>query len=454
MLRLYNTLLGNNIQVTPLNAPNFTMYVCGPTVYDRPHIGHGRSVLTFDLLRRYLQYRGLEVVHVSNITDVDDKIIARAQKEAADPLELARDYEEQWWKAMDNLGVLRPHYAPRATEWIEQIVDLIEQLSRGGFTYVTKDGVYLDISKVSDYGLLAQQDLSNLQTSSRNFSEDKRQPLDFALWKFNSKQELYWDAPFGPGRPGWHTECVAMSTGILGHHFDLHGGGLDLKFPHHENERAQAKLLGYGFAQQWMHHGFVESGGVKMSKSLGNFTTLTEMLELYDPRSYRLLVARSHYRSPLEVTRELAEEAVSTLRRLDQFLDRLGDLIRDSNVMASDKVALTQEFEEAMDEDLNTPVAMRAIFEAITKGNTAFDAGEFQVAKGYGIQVSAALEALGLAPSVVAEEIPDSVLELARKRQLAKQDRDFASADIIRNEIRALGYTVEDSSNGYRIRRT
>ncbi len=452
MLRLYDTLLGTNIQITPLNASRFTMYVCGPTVYDVPHIGHGRSVLTFDILRRYLEHRGLEVFHVSNITDVDDKIITRAKQENMDPIELARLYEAQWWKAMDSLDVLRPHQAPKATEWIPEIVDMIELLSLGGYTYSTRDGVYLDVSRVADYGRLAQQDLSNLQRSDRNFADDKRQSLDFALWKFNSKDELFWDAPFGGGRPGWHSECVVMSTGILGHNFDLHGGGLDLKFPHHENERVQAELLGYGFSRHWMHHGFVESGGVKMSKSLGNFTTLTEMLEHYDPRSYRLLVARSHYRSPLEVTKELAEEATATLRRLDQFLDRLSELTNDPSVLTRNDVALTQEFETAMDDDLNTPVALRAVFEAVTKGNSAFDNGEFELAKSYAVQVSRALGILGLRSSESKPEIPDFVLELARRRQLAKQDRDFASADSLRVQIQALGFNVEDSSNGYRVR--
>ena len=454
MLRLYDTLLGTNIQVTPLSAPKFTMYVCGPTVYDVPHIGHGRSVLTFDILRRYLEYRGLEVFHVSNITDVDDKIITRAKQENTDPIDLARTYEEHWWKAMDRLDVLRPHRAPRATEWISEIVDMIELLSRGGYTYTTQDGVYLDVSRVADYGLLAQQNLANLQRSDRNFADEKRQSLDFALWKFNSKDELLWETPFGNGRPGWHSECVVMSTGILGHDFDLHGGGLDLKFPHHENERAQAELLGYGFSRHWMHHGFVESLGVKMSKSLGNFTTLTDMLEQFDPRAYRLLVARSHYRSPLEVTKELAEEASTTLRRLDQFLDRLSDLVQDSSVSASADVTLTKEFEVAMDDDLDTPVAMRAVFDAVTKGNSAFDCGDFGIAKGYALQVSMALETLGLKAPESRLEIPEFVLELARKRQLAKQDRDFTSADSLRDQIQALGFNVEDSTNGYRVRPT
>jgi cysteinyl-tRNA synthetase len=454
MLRLYNSLLGNNIAVAPLSPPEFKMYVCGPTVYDFPHIGHGRSVLTFDILRRYLEHKGFEVNHVSNVTDVDDKIIERARRGSQHPIALARKYEEIWWAEMDRLNVLKPKSAPRATDWIEQIVDMVATLVGSGVAYISDDGVYMDVSQVEDYGLLAQQDLSKVQSSERNASEHKRQSLDFALWKFAKADELTWSSPFGDGRPGWHSECVVMSTGILGHDFDLHGGGLDLRFPHHENERAQAEALGYGFAQIWMHHGFVESQGVKMSKSLGNFTTLTEMLDLYDPRAYRLLVVRAHYRSPLEVTRELAEEATSALRRLDQFAQRMGPILDDPTVELDESGSFLSRFEDAMDNDLDTPAATREIFEAVKSGNAAFDRGDFRTAKTLASQVAMAMKVLGLQPGRVEESIPNEIAKLATLRMEAKRSRDFAAADALRDQIHAAGYLVEDTLEGYRVRKS
>ncbi len=281
------------------------MYVCGPTVYDLPHIGHGRANLTFDILRRYLSFEGLRVHHVANITDVDDNIIKRANELGRTEADVAAEFEARWWESMEALGDLRPHDIPHATGYIERMVALVSELEAKGVAYETADGVYLEVSRVPSYGLLALQPLESLQAGARvEANEDKRSPLDFALWKKAKAGEPSWPSPWGDGRPGWHTECVVMSLDLLGEGFDLHGGGQDLRFPHHENERAQAVADGKEFARHWMHNGWVEVEGTKMSKSLGNFTTLPDLLARSDARAYRLLVLRAHYRSPIEVTPE------------------------------------------------------------------------------------------------------------------------------------------------------
>ncbi len=286
------------------------MYVCGPTVYDMPHIGHGRANLTFDILRRYLSFTGLKVHHVANVTDVDDNIIRRAAELGRTESDVAAEFEARWWESMDALGDLRPQDIPHATQYIDDMVALVGDLVARGVAYETPDGVYLEVSKVDGYGLLAQQSLASLQVGARvEANEDKRSPLDFALWKKAKEGEPSWDSPWGRGRPGWHTECVVMSLDLLGEGFDLHGGGQDLKFPHHENERAQAVADGKVFAQHWMHNGWVEVEGTKMSKSLGNFTTLPDLLSRSDARAYRLLVLRAHYRSPIEVTPDTLADA-------------------------------------------------------------------------------------------------------------------------------------------------
>ncbi len=299
------------------------MYVCGPTVYDMPHIGHGRANLTFDILRRYLSFTGLRVHHVANVTDVDDNIIKRAAELGRTEPDVAAEFEARWWESMEALGDLRPHDIPHATQYIEDMVALVGELVARGKAYETPDGVYLEVAKVEGYGLLAQQSLESLQVGARvEANEEKRSPLDFALWKKAKEGEPSWDSPWGPGRPGWHTECVVMSLDLLGEGFDLHGGGQDLKFPHHENERAQAVADGKAFARHWMHNGWVEVEGTKMSKSLGNFTTLPDLLARHDARAYRLLVLRAHYRSPIEVTPETLADAEKALARLDGLARR------------------------------------------------------------------------------------------------------------------------------------
>ena len=307
-----------------------SIYLCGPTVYGPPHLGHGRATVEYDILRRYLEWRGLKVRLVSNITDIDDKIIERANREGREPDEIARRCEAVWWKGMDGVHVARPTDTPHATDWVDQMVALIAELVALDKAYVTDDGVYLSVDTVPDYGLLAQQSLDQLRAGGGDRAvvgaEHKRDPADFALWKLAKPDEPAWPSPWGDGRPGWHTECVVMSLELLGEGFDLHCGGLDLKFPHHENERAQAAALGKRFANHWMHHAFVvDAEGEKMSKSLGNFDNLLDLIETVDPRAFRMVLLQAHYRSPVRVDRATTEAAERALGRLDGLARRASD---------------------------------------------------------------------------------------------------------------------------------
>ncbi len=354
------------------------MYVCGPTVYGPPHIGHGRFTLVWDVARRWYTFGGLDVNYVSNVTDIDDKIINRAREEGRSEEEVARDCEAEWFDAMDAIGVARPDQTPHATHYLDQMVALVGEFLERGVAYATSDGVYFDVSSVPDYGLLAGQPLESLRAGARvEANEEKRSPLDFALWKNAKPGEPRWPAPFGEGRPGWHTECVVMSLELLGEGFDLHTGGLDLKFPHHENERAQAEAWGRPFAHHWDHHGMVTVGGEKMSKSLGNFTTMADLLEQTDARAYRLLVLRSHYRSPLEVSPDTIADAERALARLDGLARRFAlPALAGETLGACERLHLgatggapcATRSAALLDDDLDTPRAVARLFEAVTRG--------------------------------------------------------------------------------------
>jgi len=450
VLRLHDTAEGRVIDVVPREPGKFSMYVCGPTVYDLPHIGHGRQLLVYDVLRRYLEWTGVDVQHVSNITDVDDNIINRAAEQGRSTDEVVAEYEAAWYTATDGLGVLRPHQDPHASTYIDKMVDLIAELVERGVAYETSDGVYLDTSKVPGYGLLALQPLDELRAGARvDVEEEKRSPLDFVLWKKAKPGEPTWPAPWGDGRPGWHTECVVMSLDLLGEGFDLHSGGLDLRFPHHENERAQAVALGRDFSRHWMHHGFVEVAAVKMSKSLGNYTTLTDLLSRTDPRAYRLLVLRSHYRSPMEVVPDTIEQAERSLVGLDAFARRTADLpAADADVTVLDR------FREHMDNDLQTPEATALLFDTVTRANGALDAGDTAQAASLAAAARAISAAMGLELRAGGgDDIDEATAELVRQRDEARDAKDFAAADRIRDELVAAGWVVEDTPGGTKVRR-
>jgi len=432
--------MGRQVELTPRDPGRLSLYVCGPTVYDVPHIGHGRSYLVYDVLVRYLEWTGIEVDHVRNITDIDDKIIQRAAETGRSADDVAREFEQSFYDACDALGIKRPTHDPHATAYVDRMLDLIAELAAKDLAYEAPDGVYLDTERVPGYGLLAQQPLEDLRAGARvEAVEDKRSPLDFVLWKRAKPGEPAWASPWGEGRPGWHTECVVMSLDLLGDGFDLHAGGLDLKFPHHENERAQAVALGHSFARHWMHHAFVEVGGVKMSKSLRNFTSLVDLLARHDARAYRLLVLRSHYRSPMEVTPGTIEDAEKGLERLDEFARRFGpDGQPDSAAVAR--------FRELMDDDLNTPGVVAMLFDLVRRANADDD----QAAAASVYEIAGAL---GLALGGADDAVDEETAALVAARDRARAERNFAQADAIRDQLVALGWVVKDTPDGTQVHR-
>jgi len=446
MISLYDTATQQVVPLAQRDPGKVSMYVCGPTVYAPPHIGHGRMVLVYDILRRYLTWTGLDVHHVSNVTDIDDQIIRRAQQEDRTATEIAVKCEKIWWQAMDRLGVLRPVNIPHATEYVDGMIRLIGELIERGAAYPASDGIYLSVEKVEGYGLLNHQSLDDLREGGGDrdiVGVEKRHPADFALWKLAKEGEPSWPSPWGDGRPGWHTECVVMSLDLLGEGFDLHSGGLDLVFPHHENERAQAVALGRPFANHWMHHGFIEMGGEKMSKSLGNVMNLLDLMDAYDPRAYRLLILRSHYRSPIEVTDASMSDAVAALDRLDAFARRTEGLEGKPDPDVLDQ------FRSTMDRDLDTPGAIDLLFRQVREANTALDAGDEEAAARATATAREIAGAVGLElRSGGDSEVPAEVLALAEQRQAARAAKDWALADQLRDRIAAAGYTVEDTPNG------
>jgi cysteinyl-tRNA synthetase len=443
MLRLFDTASGEVRALEPRDPGKVSMYVCGPTVYGPPHLGHGRFSLVFDVLRRYLEWNGVEVLYVSNITDVDDNIINRANREGVPWTEVATYWEQVWWDAMDAIGVKRPNIDPHASAFIDRMVQLIGDLVDHGIAYETDDGVYFQAGRVEDYGLLARQSIDSLRAGARvETNEDKHSSIDFALWKKAKPGEPSWPSPWGDGRPGWHTECVVMSLDLLGDGFDIHGGGQDLAFPHHENERAQAVAEGHRFARHWVHNGWVVVEGEKMAKSVGNFTDLLDFASESDPRAYRLLVLRSHYRAPIEVTKETVADAEQGLKRLDSFARRFAE--RTAGV-EPDAVALAK-FREHMDDDLGTPAAIGGLlFELVARANKHDDVAA--AAAAFSI-----CEAVGLELHSDAGEIRDDALELARRRDEARAAKDWATADALRDELVSMGYVVDDTPTGTELR--
>jgi cysteinyl-tRNA synthetase len=462
VLRLFDSVHGDVRELQLRDPARVSIYVCGPTVYGLPHLGHGRYTLIWDVARRWFTFRGYEVTFVSNITDIDDKIIARAQEEGRSDADVAALCEQQWWDAMDALGVLRPDENPHATGYVDAMVSLIGDFISRDIGYATTDGIYFDVSAVPDYGVLAGQPLESLRAGARvEANDDKRSPLDFALWKFAKPREPRWDAPFGEGRPGWHTECVVMSLALLGDGFDLHVGGFDLKFPHHENERAQAVAAGHDFAHHWTHSGWVMVGEEKMSKSLGNFTSLTDLLAQTDPRAYRLLVLRSHYRSPIDVTPDTIADAQRALERLDALARRfsLQELAVSTSVRASDyrfeglAGALYEGVVLVLDDDLNTPLAVAQLFEAVSAANAAADRGDENDARQLAEALNVLFGALGLPLRARGHEVDRESEDLAARRDLARAGKDWAEADRIRDELVARGWVVEDGPSGTVLRR-
>lgn len=480
MISLYDTLAGA-VRLLELRQPGrVTIYACGPTVYDEPHLGHARGALTYDILRRYLQWRGLDVQHVANVTDIDDKIIERANREGLTEPELAARWDAVYVEAMEALGVLTPHQRPRATEWVDEMVEFVEGLMAGGKAYATESGVYLRVGQVPGYGDLVHRSLDDLRSGAGarvEVDEAKEDPLDFALWKAAKPGEPTWPSPWGPGRPGWHIECVTMSLGLLGDGFDLHGGGDDLVFPHHTNERAEAIAAGRDFARHWVHNAMLNVDGQKMAKSVGNFRTVGDLLGEHpaNARAFRLLVLQTHYRKTMEVNAEVMAQARSAAARLDAMARRataagvdINGPSRHSagagiNIDRPDRdPAAAAAFQTAMDADLGTPEALAAVFETLRRANAALDRGDgadaaalaatvVELAGVLGLRVGADDRAArpGTSTGEAAATDEEAEIEaLVAARQQARAARDFAEADRLRDELSALGVTVEDTPAG------
>ena len=451
MFALYDTLTREVRPLAMREPGKLGMYLCGPTVYGPPHLGHGRATLVYDVLRQYLEWRGIEVRLVSNITDIDDKIIDRANRENRPWQDITHKCESVWFDAMGRLGVKRPTDIPHATDYVKQMVHMIGALVERSAAYTTSDGVYLSVESVPGYGALAHQSLDDMLAGGGDRevlgAQEKRHSADFALWKFSKPDEPSWPSPWGDGRPGWHSECVVMSLELLGEGFDLHCGGADLRFPHHENERAQAVALGKQFANHWMHNGFVvDPEGEKMSKSIGNVANLLDLLDNYDPRAYRMLLLQTHYRSPVKVGQDNIDASVQALAGLDSFAARSA-----GQTTAADADTLLQ-FVQIMDNDLDTPNAMAHIFDTVRRANVAIDAGG-AAAGALTAAVHEMCGALGLQLGS-SGEVADDAQALAKALDAARAAKDFAKADALRAELQSLGYVVETTKAGTALRRS
>lgn len=455
-MQIYSTLSRDKHEFAPRDPGKVAIYVCGPTVYDDPHLGHARSTIVFDVVRRYLIYRGFDVTYVSNFTDVDDRIINRAIEEGIEPAAVAERYIESWNNYMNRLGVMAPDIAPRATSHIPQMIKLIEELIAAGKAYEADGDVYFSIASFDSYGTLSGRKVEDLEAGARvEPGEHKHDPLDFALWKASKPGEPTWESPWGPGRPGWHIECSAMSLEYLGEGFDIHGGGHDLIFPHHENERAQSEALGGEFARIWMHNGLVNLEGEKMSKSTGQFVSLAEILELNDPQVVRLMSLQSHYRRPVDFGPSEIDQASAALERIQEFDRRARQFAAGAEPAAAggEADAYRQAFMDAMDDDFNTPEAIATVFELVRAGNNAIDSGSApQTVATYLAEAEELCGVLGLdarhgavAPPGAADALVKLVLAL---RDEARGAKDWALADRLRDALVELGVVVEDSSEG------
>ncbi len=461
MLQIYNNLTRKKEIFTPIEAGKVGMYVCGMTVYDYCHIGHARVLVAFDLVARYLRHSGYEVTYVRNITDIDDKIIKRANENGETMASLTGRFIDAMHEDAAALGVIPPDLEPRATTSMSQIIDMIKTLVDKGYAYAAANGdVYYDVSKFENYGQLAAKKLEDLRAGERVAVDGaKDDPLDFVLWKAAKPDEPSWPSPWGRGRPGWHIECSAMSIDCLGNHFDIHGGGLDLQFPHHENEIAQSEgATGCKFVNVWMHNGFVQINEEKMSKSLGNFFTLREVMKSYPPEVIRYFIIASHYRSPLNYSDQNLESAKSALER---FYTALRGIEVAENGQMSDH---EQRFTKAMDDDFNTPEALAVLFELVPPLNSAKVGGRVEEAANLAAVLKRLAAVLGLLQddperflkgTVPGGEGPsdEEVEALIQRRLDARRARDWGEADRIRDKLQGLGIVLEDGAGGTSWRR-
>lgn len=467
MLHLTNTLTGKKEPFRPLNPGRAGLYVCGVTVYDDCHIGHARGAVVFDVLRRFLEREGLRVIHVRNVTDVDDKIIDRARGQPGEgdlkarAAAVAGRYIESFRRDFGRLGLLPPTHEPQATQFIGPMQRFIEALLARGAAYAAEDGVYFSVRKAAGYGRLSRQRPDQMREGVRiEPGAGKRDPLDFALWKRAKPEEPAWESPWGPGRPGWHIECSTMSTDLLGDAFDIHGGGQDLIFPHHENELAQAEGAGKPFARVWLHNGLLTVEGAKMSKSLGNIISIGEVLRRHPAPVLRLFYLSAHYRSPQDFSWDRIKETAAAYERIREFLLQVRQRVGEGKVAEPEAVRQAREkFRAGMEDDLNTPAALSALFELVTRAYPWFNglevSGEGKLRAEWLRAAAQVLEDLSgvLGLTFPAEEVPEAVRRRVEERDRARKEKAFEKADAIRRELTAQGYLLEDTGGKTVIRK-
>ncbi|MFX0168783.1 MAG: cysteine--tRNA ligase [Candidatus Hodarchaeota archaeon] len=477
-MEIYNTLSRKKEPFKPLHEGKVRMYVCGPTVYDSSHLGHARSIVAFDVIRRYLEYKDLDVRFIQNFTDIDDKMIQRAHEQGVSVSELATKYIQEYFEDFDKLGVKRATAFPKATQHIDDMIEYIQKLVKKGFAYEAEGSVYFRVPKFRGYGKLSRQEPQEQAAMDADEAKtsEKENPADFALWKAMKPQEPYWESPWGKGRPGWHIECSVMAAKYLGEPIDIHGGGLDLVFPHHENEIAQSEALsGKPFVRYWMHNGFLTVNKEKMSKSLGNFFTIQEITARYDPEVVRLFLISSHYRSPIDFSDAQLEEAQARLTRIHNSIDLLLRRLRDAlTEEAQDPVkpseadtklwqaleVLRSEFETAMDEDFNTPVALASLSTFLSTLNTQLATAQ-TITAGTLQKTVELLDEIGevfglyrnrmatmISDAAASSRVDDLVQLLIDLRNSARKHKDFATADRIRDNLKTLGILLEDGKTG------
>ena len=468
-MKIFDTMTKYKEDFVPLEPGKVRMYVCGPTVYNFIHIGNARPMIFFDTVRRYFLYKGYDVNYVSNFTDVDDKIIKAAVEEGVDSSVISERYIKECKKDMEGMNIMPATTHPLATQEIPGMLEMIQQLIDGGHAYVAKDGtVYYRVQSFRDYGKLSHKNLddnmSGLRTLKVTGEEDKEDPNDFVLWKPKKEGEPYWESPWCDGRPGWHIECSVMSKKYLGEQIDIHGGGEDLVFPHHENEIAQSEAVsGKKFAKYWMHNAFLNIDNVKMSKSLGNFKTVRQISEQYDLQILRLFMLSAHYRSPLNFSAEMMESAKASLERILTCMERLKDLAgkaqeRELNAAEEETLksleTLVQKFESSMEDDFNTADALSAVFEMVKLANVSVtEESAKKLVSRVDETLRKLLDVLGILPERKKETLDAEVEALIAERQAARKARNFARADEIRNQLTEMGILLEDTREGVKWKR-
>ena len=461
-MKIYNTLTRQKEEFIPITPGEVKMYVCGPTVYNFFHIGNGRTFIVFDTIRRYLEYRGYKVAFIQNFTDIDDKMINKANDEGITVKELGDKYIEEYYQDADALQIERATVNPRATEFIKDIIKFIEELIEIGFAYEVDGDVYYSTKKFSNYGRLAGQNLEDLQAGARiSIDERKKDPMDFAVWKSQKPGEPTWESPWGLGRPGWHIECSCMAKKLLGDTIDIHAGGMDLKFPHHENEIAQSEAItGKSFAHYWIHAAFVNVDNKKMSKSLNNFFTAREILEEYDADTVRFLMLSGHYRIQINFTKELLDAAKASVERLYNCINNLENLKEEVNKKMMDNEErdylksldkYRERFIEKMDDDFNTADAISVLFDLTKDLNNNMNINSsVELCEKVEALISELGKPLGILQNRMKKDLETEIQELIDRRQQARKDRDFALADKIRDDLKNRNIVLEDTPQGVR----